>query len=114
MAAEDDWRPAPAGPLPLAEDEVHVWRASLHLPGERLASLERILGEDERARAARFHFPEHRDAFVAGRGIQRLILARYAALSPAALVYSLSRHGKPGLPGSELRFNTSNSGALAP
>ena len=113
MTAGDGWRPAPPGTLPLAEDEVHVWRARLRLPRQQLAGLEAILAEDERARAARFHFPEHRDAFVAGRGIQRLILARYAAVPPAALVYSFSRHGKPELPGSALRFNASNSGVLA-
>ncbi|HEY0019869.1 MAG TPA: 4'-phosphopantetheinyl transferase superfamily protein [Longimicrobium sp.] len=113
----DAWPPAPAGPLALAPDAVHVWRASLRPPAEVLARLEATLSPDERARAARFHFPQHRTAFVAGRGVQREILARYTGLPPAALAYREGSHGKPELDGAAgaagIRFNVSNSGDLA-
>ena len=113
----DAWLPAPAGPLGLAADQVHVWRASLRPPPEVLARLEAVLSPDERARAARFHFPQHRTAFIAGRGVQREILARYTGLAPSALAYREGSHGKPELDGrgAELgiRFNVSNSGDLA-
>lgn len=113
----DAWPPAPAGPLDLGADQVHVWRASLRPPAGVLARLEATLSADERARAARFHFPQHRTAFVAGRGVQREILARYTGLPPAALAYREGSHGKPELDGAAgqmgIRFNVSNSGDLA-
>lgn len=112
----DAWPPPPAAPA-LARDEVHVWRASLRPPPHLLARLEAHLSADERARAARFRFPEHRTAFIAGRGVQRDILARYTGLHPAALTYREGSHGKPELhgPGVErgIRFNVSNSGDMA-
>ncbi|HEX2078620.1 MAG TPA: 4'-phosphopantetheinyl transferase superfamily protein [Longimicrobium sp.] len=113
----DGWAVPPAGPLVLAPDEVHVWRASLRPDADVLARLEAHLSPDERARAARFHFPQHRTAFVAGRGVQREILGRYTGLPPAALAYREGSHGKPELDGpaaaSGIRFNVSNSGDLA-
>lgn len=113
----DAWPPAPAGPLELGPDQVHVWRASLRPPADVLARLQTTLSADERARAARFHFPQHRTAFVAGRGVQREILARYTGLPPTALMYREGSHGKPELDGAAggmgIRFNVSNSGDLA-
>src|SRR5688500_13073379 len=113
----DAWPPAPPGTLVLGPDQVHVWRASLRPAADVLARLEAHLSPDERARAARFRFPQHRTAFVAGRGVQREILARYTGLPPAALTYREGSHGKPELDGppaaSGIRFNVSNSGDLA-
>lgn len=115
--ASDAWTPPPAGRLPLSADEVHVWRASLRPPPHVLARLEAHLSDDERARAARFRFPEHRTAFVAGRGAQREILARYTGLPPAAHVYRETEFGKQSLDGAtaglDLRYNVSNSGEVA-
>ena len=97
--AADAWAPAPAAGPALGADEVHVWRASLRPPDAVLRRLEAHLSPDERARAARFRFPEHRQAFVAGRGIQREILSRYTGVAPALLAYRLSAHDKPALDG---------------
>lgn len=112
----DAWAPPPAGPLAVNADEVHVWRASLRPPPHVLARLEVHLSADERARAARFRFDEHRTAFIAGRGAQREILARYTGLPPRALAYAETKHGKQSLAGAAaqlgLRYNVSNSGDL--
>lgn len=111
------WAAPPPGPITLGRDEVHVWRASLRPPPAVLARLEAHLSADERDRAARFRFPEHRTAFVAGRGVQREILARYLGQAPHRLTYRVAAHGKPELDGAAaetgLRFNVSNSGDLA-
>jgi 4'-phosphopantetheinyl transferase len=60
---------------------------------------------------------DHRDQFVAGRGIQRDILARYLGVKPEAIRFRYSPTGKPTLdaPADSLgiRFNVSNSGGLA-
>jgi len=94
-----------------------VWRAPLRVgPGE-MERLRGALSEDERERAARFRMDAHRDAFVAGRGVQREILSRYLGIAPRELRFRYSPHGKPELDGaaaaSGLRFNVSNSGEMA-
>ncbi|HEX8905118.1 MAG TPA: 4'-phosphopantetheinyl transferase superfamily protein [Longimicrobiaceae bacterium] len=108
----DRWEPAPPH-LALGGGEVHVWRASLAASAHELARHHAILSDEERSRAERFRFDLHRNRFIAGRAIQRLVLARYLDADPAALTYALAEHGKPALDGSHggsgLRFNVSNS-----
>lgn len=108
----DTWLPGPERPR-LEPGEVHVWRASLTAARDELARLHEILGDDERVRAARFRFDVHRDRFVAGRAIQRLLLARYLDVRPGAIRYRHAAHGKPSLSGPEaesgIRFNVSNA-----
>jgi len=108
----DDWSPGPAAPR-LAPGEVHVWRASLAAGAGELARLHELLSDEERARAARFRYDVHRERFIAGRGTQRLLLARYLGVHPAAIRYRHAAHGKPALdgPGAEsgVRFNVSNA-----
>jgi 4'-phosphopantetheinyl transferase len=111
----DGWAPAPPEPR-LLPDAVHVWRAPLRHPPHRLARFRATLGPEERAQADRFRFDIHRERFVAGRGIQRDILARYLAMDPAALRFRATAHGKPvlDLPAEpDLHFNVSNAGDLA-
>ncbi|HYH80967.1 MAG TPA: 4'-phosphopantetheinyl transferase superfamily protein [Longimicrobium sp.] len=106
------WAPGPERPV-AAPGEVHVWRASLALPPGELAALHEVISDEERLRAGRFRFEVHRDRFIAGRGIQRRVLARYLGAGPAALRYRLAHHGKPALDGpwaaADLRFNVSNA-----
>ena len=67
----EDWEPA------LTVGEIQVWLADLGRPPKPLAELAAVLSVDERERAERFRFPEHRDRFVAhrhpvrGRGCRR-------------------------------------------
>lgn len=101
----------------LGSNEVQVWRASLHLGASRLDALLATLTADERARAARFHFPKDRDHFIAGRGLLRAILARHLDTDPATLCFRYGRRGKPALaiPSDmgALRFNLAHSYGLA-
>jgi 4'-phosphopantetheinyl transferase len=71
---------------------------------------EQILADDERERAANFHFERDRRRFVAGRSTLRRKLAQYLDADPAELVFACGPHGKPTLPGSDISFNVSNSG----
>ncbi len=101
----------------LSADEVHVWRASLALPGAYLSRYYEWLSPDERERADRFRFPKHRGHFIAGRGFLREILARYTGAAPRDLRFEYGPHGKPSLAGAGaaagIRFNMSHSGGLA-
>lgn len=91
--------------MALTEDQVHVWLAMLEELGPTLDVLFDYLSADERERAARFHFPEHRNQYVFGRGVLRNILSRYLGTTPSALRFSYNRHGKPALSSGALHFN---------
>jgi 4'-phosphopantetheinyl transferase len=73
------------------------------------------LSPDENARAERFHFGEHRRAFVLGRGVLRTLLGGLLAMPPAQIPFAYGPKGKPGLADSSfpIRFNASNSGNFA-
>ena len=108
-------QPPPA--LSLSSGEVHVWRMRLEQPPDAQEKFSRILDQDERARAGRFHFDKHRRHFVVGRGFLRTLLARYLDTAPEEVRFSYGPHGKPALDGehreSRLRFNASHSGEWA-
>ena len=107
----------PPEKLTLLQNEIHLWRANLDLPSELLTKLARCLSEDERARASRFYFPQHRDRYIAARGILRHILANYLQISSDNLIFAYSDRGKPYLATSlnpySLQFNVSHSQDLA-
>ncbi|HEX3478445.1 MAG TPA: 4'-phosphopantetheinyl transferase superfamily protein [Kofleriaceae bacterium] len=107
------WQPPPAE-LALAGADVHVWRVALDPPAEAVAALADTLSDDERDRAARFHFDRDRTAFTVARGALRTLAGRYLAAPPADLAFSYRERGKPYLtaPGG-LRFNVSHSGQRA-
>lgn len=97
--------------------EVHVWRAALDVPLNRLRRLCDLLSEDERARAERFRFPLHRNRFAVARGLLREILGTYSGDPPQGLRFRYGTSGKPELDGeatsAPLKFNLSHSGGLA-
>lgn len=107
------WQPPPAE-LALAGADVHVWRVALDPPAEAVAALAATLSDDERDRAARFHFDRDRIAFTVARGALRTLAGRYLAAPPAGLAFGYRERGKPYLtaPGG-LRFNVSHSGQRA-
>lgn len=116
MQAENAWGPPPEN-LTLELNDVHVWRASLDVPDELLGRLALTLSEDERTRSGRFHYPVHWNRFIAGRGIQRVILAQYLGIGPREIRFRYSKNGKPELDGlaaeSGIRFTVSNSESIA-
>src|SRR5579872_1541004 len=102
--------------MPLSQCEVHVWRADLDLPAERIESLSQILSADERVRASRFRYDIDRNRFVVAHGALRILLARYLGAKPYAIEFSQNEFGKPLLNhnhSKELHFNLSHSGTLA-
>lgn len=100
----------------LSADDVHVWQAGLEVPAAGRERFYATLSEDERERAARFHFDRDRHRFIAARGFLREVLGRYLRSDPAQLRFVYSAYGKPSL-GAEfdqrLRFNLSHSHELA-
>ena len=103
----------PEGNLSIQTDIVHVWRANLDLPLNEIAKLETILSDDEKLRANRFRFPQHRRRFIAARGILRQLLASYLDVASHCLKFEYSSRGKPRLMDNILEFNISHSQELA-
>lgn len=80
------------------------------LSGTPGAEALRSLSSDERARAARFVFDEHRRRYQIAHGALRALLGQELGLEPDALSFDLSPHGKPFLPAEFARvFNMSHS-----
>lgn len=110
------WSQAPST-LSISSGEVHVWRVRLEQPHALYEHYQRILDEEERRRAARFHFDKHRRHFIVARGFLRTVLARYLDTRPEEIRFTYGPYGKPALDGehrgSALRFNASHSGDWA-
>lgn len=95
--------------MPLAADEVHVWRASLAGgPGpDEMATLP----PEETDRAARFGNRDRQAGFLVARATVRGVIAHELGTDPRALRFATGPHGKPFLdPPNALRFNLSHSG----
>jgi 4'-phosphopantetheinyl transferase len=104
------WLPGPARPSVEAfeADEVQLWLVDLEGP----APYRDVLADDERERAARFHFERDRRRFIAARTALREVLGRYLQRDPAALAFAYAERGKPSLTGDgdgALEFNLSHA-----
>jgi 4'-phosphopantetheinyl transferase len=112
----DQWLKAPTD-LSLSRDDVHVWRVELERSQLQLQELAETLSSDEQVRAERFYFEQHRQHFIAGRGMLRTILGRYLGVEPQTLRFDYEARGKPILGDkfatSGLSFNLSHSQGLA-
>jgi 4'-phosphopantetheinyl transferase len=101
----------------LPPGEVHVWRVPLAQPAWHVEQLAGMLAEDERQRAGRFRFEQHRQRFVVGRGALRTILGCYLDIEPEQVCFGYAARGKPHLqPEPEagaLYFNLAHSHELA-
>ena len=110
------WHIPPAA-LQLAENEIHVWRASLAVPSDTVERLQPLLIDEEIARARRFYFERDRHHWTVARATLRALLGRYLAVTPPDVSLANNEYGKPALSalsvGRQLHFNLSHSGDLA-
>jgi len=102
--------------LTLEDHEVQVWHYDLDVDAELENSLDSLLSAEEKDRANRFHFLEHRLRFIARRGILRRILSQYVDCEPGAIHFKQGQYGKPYLasPNSteKIRFSATSSNNL--
>ncbi len=101
----------------IAPDEIHLWRIPAEGSPESLQELRSLLSPEELRRAARFHRPADREAFLRRRGQVRRILGACLDRDPRSLRFRAGPRGKPALAkdsaASRLRFNWSHSGEWA-
>lgn len=95
----------------IERNEIHVWSADLVLTAEQEKNKFALLSADERERALRFHFPIHRQRFIAARSALRQILSLYLHVAAEDILFAYGEHKKPYLqiPGSTLQFNLAHS-----
>ncbi len=111
----NEWKmpsPFPA----LTPGKVHIWHIALQQPEALVEQLASTLSPDERARAARFHFPRDKRRSIVARGSLRAILSGYTGVPVNLLEFSYSPKGKPSLAQPEhahIYFNLSHSDELA-
>jgi 4'-phosphopantetheinyl transferase len=110
-------RPLHSANLSALEESLQLWLLpSLSEAEPAPDTLRALLSDDERARAASFHFPRDRAAFIANRGHLRLLLARYLERPAQALRFVYGPQGKPELLAEDsegLTFNVSHTEGLA-
>ena len=110
------WPTAPAE-VPALERTVHVWAVQLDDARVDLDCGRELLSPDERERAARFHFEQHRRRYLIAHIALHRILSRYLQIAPARLYFELGGNGKPKLPpaleSGGIEFNLSHSNEMA-
>jgi 4'-phosphopantetheinyl transferase len=96
---------------------VDICYMSLDYPIVAIPDLIATLSDDEKQRAARFHFCRDRRRFIAARGTLRMILGHFLDTDPRSVQLGLGPHGKPNVvqPPSyaRLEFNLSHSDGAA-
>jgi 4'-phosphopantetheinyl transferase len=93
-----------------ADPDLAVYELRLDADARPSAHLTAILTDDERRRAARFHFEKDRDRFVAGRFLVRSALAAILDRTPRAVPLFISQEGRPEVEGGGAFFNISHAG----
>jgi 4'-phosphopantetheinyl transferase len=102
--------------MQITPHEIHIWTADLTLTQTEESKKFELLSADERERANRFHFPIHKQRFIAARSQLREILHLYLAIPPQDIIFSYDEHHKPHLQHSDsipLQFNLSHSEHIA-
>jgi 4'-phosphopantetheinyl transferase len=102
---------------PLKTDTVRVrWLSVSSSDAADLSSWRRMLDDNERRRADRFHFAVDREAFTAAHALARGLLSEVTGKPPAAWLFSESEYGRPELASrcaiDGLRFNISHTRGL--
>lgn len=100
---------------PPGDGEIHVWEFCSEAPDCPREEVAATLSEDERERAARFHFQRDSQRFSVTRARMRSVLGVYVRSDPRELRFAYADRGKPSLvqTTTDIRFNVSHSGDRA-
>ena len=118
MAAQRTCPWAAARGMPaLADGQIHLWWVPLSAESGVLDRFREVLSAAERARADRYRFDRHRNAYTLGRGVLRLLLGGYTGITADRIRFAFGAYGKPALPAAtgdaRVDFNYSDAGGYA-
>jgi 4'-phosphopantetheinyl transferase len=100
----------------LEPGRVVVISTPLDLGLAEVRALTSLLSEDERERAGRFRFEQHRHRFIVARARLRQLLGQCQGIAPEQVAFTYGPHGKPALAernAAGIEFNVAHSGDLA-
>jgi len=96
---------------------VDIVGVRLDAPAEVSAALWQLLSRDERERAEKFRYAEHRQYYIVAHASLRRLLAERLRIAPGAVEFVETKFGKPRLApvhrSADVEFNLSHSGILA-
>ncbi|BBM82484.1 4'-phosphopantetheinyl transferase family protein [Candidatus Uabimicrobium amorphum] len=96
----------------LQKDDTHVWYISLQASTHDLSYFSQLLNEEEKKRAAKFHFEKHRIHFTVARAVMRILLGKYLNKEAREVQFYYQERGKPYVQ-ELIHFNISHSGDRA-
>lgn len=112
----NDWAKPPDA-LPALDASIQVWAVRLDDPSVNLEHGPDLLSPDERERATRFKFEQHRRRYLVAHIALHEILSRYLLIDPESLSFDIGANGKPrlaqALAPSGIEFNLSHSNEMA-
>jgi 4'-phosphopantetheinyl transferase len=103
-------------PMQIKPNEIHIWASDLAITETEENKKFSLLSLDERKRANQFHFPIHRQRFIAARSMLRIILSHYLNVASHDIVFAYDEDEKPYLQypnDTHLQFNLSHSDCMA-
>jgi 4'-phosphopantetheinyl transferase len=114
-ARDDDWHQRAFKVL--ENPMVDVVGVRLDAPAEVSAALWQLLSREERERAGKFRYAQHRQHYIVARASLRRLLAERLRIAPRAIEFVETKYGKPRLAplhaAADVEFNLSHSGILA-
>ncbi|XLQ11269.1 MAG: 4'-phosphopantetheinyl transferase superfamily protein [cyanobacterium endosymbiont of Epithemia adnata isolate EadnSB Bon19] len=103
--------------LTLNPSDIHLWKQDLKVSDLEVNRCFAILSQEEKIKAKKFSFKEHKRRFIVARGTLKTILGQYLNIPASTIEFTYSSRGKPRLTNklgvNSLQFNLSHSHELA-
>jgi len=102
-------------PCVLPARDIDVWAVQISALDVVIEHCFATLSPDERVRADRYRFEDHRRSYILSRGVLRALLGCYVSVPAGKIRFSYGKRGKPHLFGvtTDIRFNSSHSANVA-
>jgi 4'-phosphopantetheinyl transferase len=102
-------------PWVLAARDIDVWAVQVSALDVVVEHCFATLSPDERVRASRYRFEDHRRSYILSRGVLRALVGCYVSVPAGKVRFSYGERGKPHLFGvpTDIRFNSSHSADVA-
>ena len=100
----------------MKSNTIDIWICQFDTHQYNLDNFYLTLSAEEKQRAKRYKFIEHKNHFIIFHGFMREILARYLQIKPIDIVYTKGDKGKPYLSSqlnSSIQFNLSHTKDIA-
>ena len=95
--------------IKLNKNIVHVYYTDLTKAYNCLQRFYKMLSDDEKDRAGKYHFEKDRNNYLVSRGLLRLILSKYLSIKAQEIIFEYNKYGKPYLKNNNLSFNIAHS-----